>query len=68
MTHQQIEQKPRWIQLPIRLEAQMAATLDRYSKATRIPKSEIARSSIKRFIMDLERTGVRAALEHIHKA
>lgn len=58
----------RWVQLPIRIEANLADALDRYSKATRIPKTEIARSSIRRFINDLERTGVRSALEQIHRA
>jgi hypothetical protein len=58
----------RWVQLPVRIETELAAALDRYSKSTRIPKSEIARSSLRRFINDLERTGVRSALEQIHRA
>lgn len=65
---QQTDFPSRWVQLPIRLEASLADALDRYSRATRIPKSEIARSSIRRFINDLERTGVRSALEQIHRA
>lgn len=65
---QQTDCPSRWVQLPIRLEANLADALDRYSKSTRIPKSEIARSSIRRFINDLERTGVRSALEQIHRA
>ena len=65
---QQTDHPSRWVQLPIRLEANLAEALDRYSRATRIPKSEIARSSIRRFINDLERTGVRSALEQIHRA
>lgn len=69
MNHEQQTSYPsRWVQLPIRLEANLADALDRYSKATRIPKTEIARSSIRRFINDLERTGVRSALEQIHRA
>ena len=69
MNHEQHTAYPsRWVQLPIRLEANLADALDRYSKATRIPKTEIARSSIRRFINDLERTGVRSALEQIHRA
>ena len=69
MNHEQQTDYPsRWVQLPIRLEANLAEVLDRYSRATRIPKSEIARSSIRRFINDLERTGVRSALEQIHRA
>lgn len=69
MNHEQHTDYPsRWVQLPIRLEANLADALDRYSRATRIPKSEIARSSIRRFINDLERTGVRSALEQIHRA
>lgn len=69
MNHEQQTDYPsRWVQLPIRLEANLADALDRYSRATRIPKSEIARSSIRRFINDLERTGVRSALEQIHRA
>lgn len=62
------EQQPRWVQLPVRLEASQADALDRYSKSTRIPKSAIARSSIARFLADLERSGVRNALEAIHAA
>jgi hypothetical protein len=65
---QQTDHPSRWVQLPIRLEASLADALDRSSKATRIPKSEIARSSIRRFINDLERSGVRTALEGIHSA
>jgi hypothetical protein len=62
------EQQPRWIQLPVRLDASQADALEQYSKATRIPKSAIARSSIARFLADLERSGVRTALERIHSA
>ena len=62
------EQQPRWVQLPVRLEASQADALDRYSKSTRIPKSAIARSSIARFLADLDRSGVRNALEIIHEA
>lgn len=62
------EQPPRWIQLPVRLEASQADALEQYSKATRIPKSAIARSSIARFLADLDRSGVRTALERIHSA
>ena len=65
---QQTDYPSRWVQLPIRLEVSLADSLDRYSKATRIPKSEIARSSIRRFIADLERSGVSTALERIHSA
>jgi len=65
---QENEYQTRWVQLPIRLDVNLAAALDHYSKATRIPKTEIARSSIRRFINDLERTGVRSALEQIHRA
>jgi hypothetical protein len=65
---QQTEYPSRWVQLPIRLEASLADALDRYSRSTRIPKSEIARSSIRRFIADLERSGVRNTLERIHSA
>jgi len=61
-----IEQQPRWIQLPVRLEASQADALEKYSKATRIPKSAIARSSIARFLADLERSGVRNSLERLH--
>ena len=69
MNHeQQTDFSPRWVQLPIRLEANLADALDRYSKSTRIPKTEIVRSSIRRFIADLERSGVRTALERIHSA
>lgn len=57
---------PRWIQLPVRLESPLADALDHYSKMTRISKSEITRSSIRRFINDLERTGISSALEKIH--
>jgi hypothetical protein len=57
---------PRWIQLPVRLESPLADALDRYSKMTRISKSEITRSSIRRFINDLEQTGISSALEKIH--
>ena len=64
----QHKQQPRWIQLPVRLEASQADALEQYSKATRIPKSAIARSSIARFLADLERSGVRSALEIIHEA
>ena len=60
------EQQPRWIQLPVRLEASQADALEQYSKATRIPKSAIARSSIARFLADLERSGVRNSLERLH--
>jgi hypothetical protein len=63
-----IEQQPRWVQLPVRLEASQADALEQYSKATRIPKSAIARSSIARFLSDLERSGVLDALESIHRA
>lgn len=63
-----LEQPPRWIQLPVRLEASQADELEKYSKATRIPKSAIARSSIARFLADLDRSGVRTALERIHSA
>ena len=63
-----LEQQPRWIQLPVRLEASQADALEQYSKATRIPKSCIARSSIARFLADLDRSGVRNALERIHSA
>ena len=63
-----LEPQPRWVQLPVRLEASQADALDRYSKSTRIPKSAIARSSIARFLADLERSGVRDALERIHSA
>lgn len=62
---QQTDYPSRWVQLPIRLEANLADALDRYSKTTGIPKSRIARSSIQRFINDLERTGVRSALEQL---
>ena len=62
------DQQPRWVQLPVRLEASQADALDRYSKSTRIPKSAIARSSIARFLADLDRSGVRTALERIHSA
>lgn len=62
------EQQQRWIQLPVRLEASQADALEQYSKATRIPKSCIARSSIARFLADLDRSGVRTALERIHSA
>ncbi len=64
----QLEQQPRWIQLPVRLEASQADALEQYSKATRIPKSAIARSSIARFLADLDRSGVKKALETIHAA
>jgi hypothetical protein len=60
------EQQPRWVQLPVRLEASQADALEQYSKATRIPKSAIARSSIARFLADLERSGVRNSLERLH--
>ena len=63
-----LEQQPRWVQLPVRLEASQADALEQYSKATRIPKSAIARSSIARFLADLERSGLRTALERIHSA
>jgi hypothetical protein len=63
-----IEQQQRWIQLPVRLEASQADALEQYSKATRIPKSAIFRSSLARFLADLERSGVRTALERIHSA
>ncbi len=61
-----LEQQPRWIQLPVRLEASQANALEEYSKATRIPKSAIARSSIARFLADLERSGIRNSLERLH--
>ena len=64
----QHKQEIRWIQLPVRLEASQADALEQYSKATRIPKSAIARSSIARFLADLDRSGVRNALERIHSA
>jgi hypothetical protein len=64
----QHKQEVRWIQLPVRLEVSQADALEEYSKATRIPKSAIARSSIARFLADLERSGVRTALERIHSA
>jgi hypothetical protein len=54
--------------LPVRLEASQADALEQYSKATRIPKSAIFRSSLARFLADLERSGVRTALERIHSA
>ena len=60
------EQQPRWVQLPVRLEASQADALEQYSKATRIPKSAIARSSISRFLADLERSGIRNSLERLH--
>jgi len=62
------EQQPRWVQLPVRLEASQADALEQYSKATRIPKSAIARSSIARFLADLERSGVLDSLKRIHSA
>jgi hypothetical protein len=62
------EQQPRWVQLPVRLEASQADALHQYSKITKIPKSAIARSSIARFLADLDRSGVRSALEIIHEA
>lgn len=69
MNHeQQTDSSPRWVQLPIRLEANLADALDRYSKSTRIPKSAIARSSIARFLADLERSGVLDSLKRIHSA
>jgi hypothetical protein len=62
------DQQPRWVQLPVRLEASQADALHQYSKATKISKAAIARSSIARFLADLERSGVRGALEAIHAA
>lgn len=56
-----------WTQFPIRLESSFADQLDSYSKATRIPKAEIARSSIRRFLVELERSGLRSQLEQIHR-
>ena len=62
------QSEPSFRQFPIRLETQLADMLDRYSKATRIPKTEIARSAIRRILIDIEKTGTRAALEKIHGA
>jgi predicted DNA-binding protein len=64
----QNQQQTHWVQLPIRLESNFADQLDRYSRATRIPKAEIARSSIRRFLVELERSGARATLEKMHSA
>lgn len=61
-----LEQQPRWVQLPVRLEASQADLLNKYAKATRINKSQIVRSAVGRFISDLENSGVRSALERIH--
>jgi hypothetical protein len=62
------EQQPRWVQLPVRLEASQADVLDSYAQATKIPKSSLVRSAVGRFIAELERSGVRTALERIHSA
>jgi hypothetical protein len=62
----QYKPNPRWIQLPVRLEAPQAELLDRYARATKIPKSSLVRSAVGRFIAELEHSGVRSALEKIH--
>lgn len=53
-------------QFPIRLEASLADALDHYAAVTRIPKTEMIRTAVRRVLIDLERTGVRSALEQIH--
>jgi predicted DNA-binding protein len=62
----QHKQEVRWIQLPVRLEASQAELLDKYAQATRINKSQIVRSAVGRFISELEKSGIRSAMERIH--
>ena len=62
----QTQNNTEWVQLPVRIDKHLSEVLDRISRVTRIPKSEIARTSIRRTIADLERTGVRSALEQLH--
>jgi hypothetical protein len=57
-----------WIQLPVRIEKSQSELLEKYAEATKISKSSIVRSALVRFIADLERSGVRTALERIHSA
>lgn len=64
----QYPNEPTFRQFPIRLEPHLAAALDRYAQSTKISKTEIARSAIRRILIDFERTGTRAALEKIHGA
>ena len=61
-----LEQQPRWVQLPVRLEASQADLLNEYAQATRINKSQIVRSAVGRFISELESSGIRSAMERIH--
>lgn len=55
-------------QFPLRLEVTLADELDRISKETKIPKTTIARISIKKFIAELNKTGIRTALIDVCEA
>jgi predicted DNA-binding protein len=59
-------QQTQWVQLPVRIELTQSRRLDHFAKLTRIPKSEIVRSSITSFLNELESSGVKRALENIH--
>ena len=52
-------------QFPVRLELSLSNALDRYSEATRIPKTTISRVAIEKFLNELETSGIRGALEEV---
>ena len=52
-------------QFPVRLELPLSNALDRYSAATRIPKTTLSRIAIQKFLNELESSGVRCALEDV---
>jgi len=49
-------------QFPLRLNANLAAQLDKVSKETQIPKSRIATIGIEKFLSELESSGIRSAM------
>lgn len=49
-------------QFPLRLNLALSNSLERIAKETRIPKTELSRIAITKFLTQLEQSGVRDAM------